>query len=399
MRRDWIESFVEHTAGIKSPEIFRRWAAVSSVASAMQRCVWTRLSKQQLFPNIFILLIAYPGIGKSNAIKFARGITRRISDIRLSPSRITPRAFYNELATCKSDPVAGTDLEDMYVHHSITAMIEEFSIFVRPRANEFMADLADLYDCNDPFEHKTSTQGELLVPNPWFNMIGGATPTYLRDSWTSTVLDEGFPARCIIVYSDESIDVPLFAEDELVSMALQNEETKVLEKDLRAISKLRGRMLWDKAAGEAFQKWFSEGMPPRPEDARLLHYCERRKIHIGKLAMIFSASRDDSMCISMEDFENAKELMLATEQRMLQAIETMGASPLRDAMLLTRKFVQGRFAQTGSAVMENQIRALLVSEVDPMKIGPLLQEMANAGMLEIVGGDSPFRRFVPGAKG
>ena len=102
---NWIDAFVEHTEDIKSPEHFRRWAAISAISSSLQRRVWMRFGGQSLYVNFYVLLIGPPGTGKSNAIKFARNIIRRLQNIKLTPTRITGPALYMELDSAKSTQI------------------------------------------------------------------------------------------------------------------------------------------------------------------------------------------------------------------------------------------------------------------------------------------------------
>lgn len=395
---DWIDGFVEYTEGVKSPIVFRQWSAASAIAGALQRCNFTRISKQNLYPNMFVLLIANPGTGKSNAIKMARNIVRGVMAINLTPTRLTPRAFYNELEACRSDPIMDTAISpDAYTHSSLNAMIDELSVFVRPRASELMADLADTYDCPDPFEYKTATQGEILVENSFFNMIGGATPGYLKESWTKTVLDEGFPARCIIVFSEEKMKTRLF-DDNPEDEVIQSEMSEKLKSDLKQIANLRGRFIWEQSAAEAFESWLEAGLPPAPKDLRLAHYNERRIVHIGKLCMILSASRSLDMEITKEDFERAQQLLLQAESQMIYAIESMGANPYRDAMVHARQFIVGFVKRNGKGCPENRVRQVLINEVDPGKTNSLLEEMTLAKWIRYEG-EMPGRRFFPGIAG
>lgn len=61
---DWIDAFIRYTAPLPSPEIFRRWAAISGVAGALERRVFTRLAGRPIYPNLYALMVAPPGVGK-----------------------------------------------------------------------------------------------------------------------------------------------------------------------------------------------------------------------------------------------------------------------------------------------------------------------------------------------
>ncbi len=397
---DWVESFITYTEGLQSPELFRRWAAITTIACALQRKTFANVSTQVLWPNMFVLLIAGPGIGKSNAIKTARHLLKQVARVALTPARITPRAFYHELEASQAEKETIEEIEELYTHASLAGMIDEFSVFVRPNATEFMCDLADLYDCTALFEYKTSTQGENKAYNCLINLIGGATPAYLKEAWTATVLGQGFPARCIVVYSDDKIQVEmaldttreLTPDSEIVDESM--EENLVL--DLRTIADLKGKFIWTVQAAKELVGWENLGMPPIPEDERLKDYITRRKVHVIKIAMATCAARDDGMGITLSDLETSRDLLLETERLMLQAIEPLGASPYRDAMILVRKFVTGMHKRGHSTVPENRLRQILINEVDPVRINHILNEMVLANWLDCTG-EAPGRRFFPGS--
>lgn len=50
------------------PEIFRQWGGISCVAGASERKVWIRSMKMDLYPNLYTILVAPPGISKSVAL-------------------------------------------------------------------------------------------------------------------------------------------------------------------------------------------------------------------------------------------------------------------------------------------------------------------------------------------
>ena len=62
--RDLIDLVMEFTEDAMSPELFRRWGAIALVAGAMERRVWTRTKAGEVFPNLYTLLVAPPGVGK-----------------------------------------------------------------------------------------------------------------------------------------------------------------------------------------------------------------------------------------------------------------------------------------------------------------------------------------------
>jgi len=167
-----------------------------------------------------------------------------------------------------------------------------------------------------------------------------------------------------------------------------------LADDLNHISKFSGYFTWDIEARDFLIDWHSKGMKPAPQDPRLQHYSTRRLVHVSKLALIISASKREDMEIILEDIEEAKRLLLEAEVSMPRAIDPIGSNPLRDAMVMVRKYIILRYNKTNKPVMEHELRNLLISEVHPMHVPTLLQEIANARWVTAIG-DAPVRKFTP----
>ena len=53
---------------IKSPDLFIDWGLYSLIASSLQRRVWRGTETMPIFPNLFIIFVADPGIGKGLVI-------------------------------------------------------------------------------------------------------------------------------------------------------------------------------------------------------------------------------------------------------------------------------------------------------------------------------------------
>ena len=54
---------------VTSPQSFIDFGFVYLVSSYLQRRVWTNADHQKLFPNVYIILVGDPGIGKGLVIK------------------------------------------------------------------------------------------------------------------------------------------------------------------------------------------------------------------------------------------------------------------------------------------------------------------------------------------
>src|SRR5262245_6065547 len=96
-QQDWINSFLDHTSGIPSPEVFRLWAGIATLAGALERRVWVRLAGKAVYPNMYTLLVGVPATGKSQAIEHTNELWHSIAELKLAPHDITKASLVDNL--------------------------------------------------------------------------------------------------------------------------------------------------------------------------------------------------------------------------------------------------------------------------------------------------------------
>ena len=62
---DWIDACASAAQGSITPPIFRKWAALSAIAGALGRRCWYDAGEYKVRPNLYTVLVAPPGFGKS----------------------------------------------------------------------------------------------------------------------------------------------------------------------------------------------------------------------------------------------------------------------------------------------------------------------------------------------
>ena len=391
----WIDGFLEYTAGIKSPKLFRTWGAISAIAGALGRKVEVRIEGQIQYANMYILLVSPAGIGKSNALKIARGLMREVTPIRLTPTKLTERALYDALES-SIDSVIDVKNNTAYIHCSLSGMIDELGLFLPRGDMGFMETLAEIYDNPEVFEYKTYHSGENTAQNVCFNMSGGITPKNLRERFTPEALDQGFPSRCLLIYTTEKIKVPLFSGlNAHEAIEARGSLRKHLIHDLECIHMLRGRFQWKKDAAQYLSDWVEADMPPAPQDARLEYYGTRRLAHVTKLAMIHACAEKEELVITKGNVEWAKQLLLEAEVAMIHAIDALAGNPYYDQSKQVKRYVETRYLHTKRPVPEREVRRMLLREVPPQIVGPMLENIIDGGMIDVHSGEKPRRLFQP----
>ena len=128
---------------MESPDIFRKWAGISVISSVLERKVWSRSKGSQLFPNLYVVLVAPPGIGKSQIITRAERMLRQVPDIFVAPSSVTSASLVDTMQMA-----ARKVLKPYYQQfNSVQVLTSEFQNFLPAYESQFMGLMTKLYDC------------------------------------------------------------------------------------------------------------------------------------------------------------------------------------------------------------------------------------------------------------
>ena len=120
---NWIDGWVEYMQPLPSPELFRKWSGIAIVAAALERKVWIKTGIGVLYPNLYTVLVAPPGIGKSILTSTIWKMLYELSDnsdpngFHLASSSLTSASIVDDLreANRRIMPPGG----DIYLFNSL----------------------------------------------------------------------------------------------------------------------------------------------------------------------------------------------------------------------------------------------------------------------------------------
>lgn len=382
---DWISKWLEYSSGVESPLIYRTWAGLATISAALQRRVFVRVKSQELFPNLYILLVGEPGIGKGNAMKELRSWVKDVNQIHSAPDGLTKRSFFEVL-----EGAVVENPNNPLIHEcSLFAFVEELGVFMHAGDTDFIYVLCHVYDTPPFFWYKTFGAGENLIERICFGFIAGVTPKALKDIFSEQAMELGISARTVLVYSDERVKVPVFTPH-----GKDEQLRKDLQSDLMEMSGLRGEYIFDEEAAKAVVDWTSNDMPPIPQDPRFKHYNTRRFVQFIKLCMTVAASRRNDLAIIQPDVMAAQTVLLEAERFMPRAIESLGANPLLYQQQTALKYINSVYTQRKKACREAELRRRLSMEVHPTYLDVLIDQLARAKWVDVIG-ERPDRLFLP----
>jgi len=405
MVADWTEAYLEYTSGLVSPDIYRRWAAFCVIAAALQRRVYIEVQGQRQRANLYVLLVGPPATGKSNALKVAyNDFLAEMSVLTKAPTDCTKEAFYQVLEGADSTYEEDSERQ---AQSAVVGFFDEWAVFLKPRDEAFMSFLSDIYDNPPVRDYKLKTQPGAHIEYPNLTMAGGVTMKQLRERFTDSTLESGFPSRIIMVYSEEEIQVAAgfkvrgMDRDEELMLVLRHQKRelrKAMMHDLQSMTLLEGEYEWDPAAADLALTWTDAGLPPQPSDPRLTYYAKRRMSHFCKLCMIHSAMKRDDLVVMIEDVEQSKKFLLEAEGMMPYAVSALGSNEYFDQMKFARKVVEEYCrVYNNRPCPEHVLREKLLDTVPIHLTAMLIDSLVKARWIEQCGdsNDSRFSSYRP----
>ncbi|TXH14997.1 MAG: DUF3987 domain-containing protein [Hyphomicrobiaceae bacterium] len=383
--QDFIGLFLEYTDGIPSPEIFRLWAAIATVAGALERRVWVETARNKLYPNLFTLLVAPPAVGKSQAIIRTHELWYSVKDLKVAPDNVTKPALMDRLQ--KSSRKMVLSETGLFEYHSLLVAAPEFGVLVPAHDLEFLNVLNHIFDCPTSYREERRSLGDkqIDIVGPQLNILAGTQPAYLANLLPEEAWGMGFMSRLIMVYSSEKVNVPLFAkyQDNI-------EVFKKMNSILRNMAKLYGAMEFSPEAQTAIEGWVHDGCEPVPAHSKLAHYNGRRILHLLKLSIIAAVSAGNSS-IGLKDYLRAREWLLRAEQTMPDIFREMVGKSDTQVIDELHYYCWQIWIKEKRPVHKSRLVHFLHHRVPSEKVQRIVDIAEQANILERMAGTDTYR--------
>lgn len=328
--KNWITAYLEYSENTEPPESFREWTAISMIAAALQRKCWIQIREKPTYPNMYIVLVAPPGlVRKSTAIEDGEMILESAC-IERGPHSLTKEALRQSLMESAST-FTEIDREGnaiLHTHSSVTFWADEITNLFRYDDRQFINDMTTLYGCPNEFKSKTMLRGGETIQGVFVNILGATTPQTLKNALPYELIGGGLASRLMFVYEEKkgkTIPIPLPAAPE---------KRDDLVHDLRQINGMQGKFKITSSFVEAYSKWYIEmdRNPPFKDNTHFANYVGRRPTHLWKLCMILSAATREDMIVDVGVFKLALNTLERVEKNMGFTFSGLGTSKNRQAM-------------------------------------------------------------------
>lgn len=328
---NWLKAYTAYTSDSEAPLDFHFWTGVWTIAGALRRRVYIDMRKFQWTPNFYIVLVAPPGIAtKSTAARSGWRLLEKIDGIHFGPPSMTWQALTDSLGLAIEHlETTSRDGEIMRIPMScLNILVSELGTFLKPQDGALMDVLTDLWDGQvSQWGHKTKTSGETIIKNPWLNVIGCTTPSWLQSNFPEQLIGGGLTSRVMFVFADAKRKLVPFPDEEIPEKTYYQIEKKLIE-DLTEIAELQGEYKITPEARRWGHDWYERHWnttrPIHMASDRYEGYVARKQTHMMKLAIVLAAARTSKLEIQKEHVMEAEVLLTGNEPNMMKVFESVG---------------------------------------------------------------------------
>jgi len=317
------------TDNSEPPILFRKWTAISTVASALQRKCYVNIGISLTFyPNFYIVLVGPSATGKGTAMKYAYDIIEQIPAIRLSSQATSLQALIRRMKEINLTDIDIHTGEQLY-HSSFSIFSNEFTVFLGYHNRELIAALCDWYDCHNRWSYDTIKRDKEEVIGVWVNVLAGTTPDNIQSSLPMEAIGGGLTSRIIFVNEEKKAKLVVFPSTTERELQLQ----QYLIHDLEQVTLMSGMFNFTQDAMSFYSDWchIADENPPF-YSPKFDGYCGRRRNHLLSLSMVCSASRTNELIITKDDLERSSILLAEVEIKMGTVFRGIGTSDISSLM-------------------------------------------------------------------
>ncbi len=342
-------------------------------------------TQSALYPNLYVVLVARAGVGKTRAIFSANEFVRKIESVHHGYTSMTMANMTDKLLESKCRIQRLAKGEAMLEYNSMYHVADELSAFMSEYDSGIIAGLTTFYDCVPYSQGRRTNDIRIEIPNPQLNLLCGSTPSNLVRCLPEFAWEQGFTSRVLLVYANDNPMIDIFNTP-------ARDLPKDMVADLEAINMIEGQFGWDETYSTAMTNWRETGLKPVPDHPKLEHYCQRRFAHLMKLTMIANIDRDGHMTLTKDDFNIAINWLLEAEHYMRFIFESSSISQDTGAMEEIKHFVSG----FPNGCPEPRLIGFARKRVPALYVLKTLDVMIMSGMIAVSAQDevTSLRTFV-----
>lgn len=307
LKDGWLKDYIYFTAGHEAPEDFHIWVGITIIGAVLRRKAWFDNVFYNLFPNLYTILVAPPGIGKkTTAINIGVSLLRSADPAcRIVSEKVTSEALAKTLA--KPTEFA-KESGGLRLTSSAEGLLvaPELTVFLgREQYNEgLIMFLTRLYDCADIQEIETISRGKEKLVNVCVSMLGATTPSEIHNAIGRSAKGSGFMSRLNIIQKESS--------PRIVPFAVRPDPTikEMLVVNLNKIATtVKGEFGFAGRAREWYTDYYKRHKMAIQSTRKPTDNIERQPDQLLKVAMCMSACETHDMSITEDILQRSFNLL------------------------------------------------------------------------------------------
>jgi predicted transcriptional regulator len=380
-----LEDYLAYTKHSESPESYHIWTFLSMISAVVGKRCWLEFNYFNVFPNMYIILVSLPGVGKkSTAIRIGeKCIVDSEADVAITRDAITPQALILELEAAFT--LFDTPAGKKYGSSSLTVFSSELVTLIG--GNVAMIEfLTDIYDSGKKWEYKTKGAGKFTINNPCLNVISCVTTDIFCNRISKDAVSGGFISRSLVIYDPQIKVISPFkmpTKDELAARA--NVVTR-----FSAIKDMYGEVKFTPEAKTYYEEWYQAEFSKLKKTTQHIEFNSRKHIHVAKTAMLLAIS-EMTLEIDVYTLKMAIELLKRVEHNMKFIYLSAGASKFSETYL---KILSALNAV--DHITEEEILAVFMKDLTLDEFTDQVEMLMRVGFITVgIDGDKRILKITP----
>lgn len=283
------------------------------LSGALERRVWINRGYYNLYPNLYVIIVGRSGIiKKSTSTGIAMKLLRDLKQIKMVSEMATAGSLVEQIGWARKQFGYGGK---KIIQTPVFVYASELVVFMKEVFGSVVELLTTFYDCPEKWSYKTKHQGEVVIENLCFNMLGASTIEWLFSSVSVHQMRAGFGGRCVFVVQN---DPP----SRWVAWPTPDKNNKLLRQllleDLVRIYRMAGEFRVDDTFKTTYSEWYDSQMSmavSQKFNQNMSGWYGRKGEMLLKLCMVRAASLGRHL-LNVDHFEWARMMMDDIENNM-----------------------------------------------------------------------------------
>jgi len=381
---NWIDAVLEGTDHVETPKQFVKWSLYTAIAAVTSPNV--SLNKQgayDLYPNIYVMLLADSGVGKGFGVWLAKSLVTTVDNTRVFAGRNSIQKIVTDLSMAITKGKGKEMIKDARAYLSSG----EFVNFLL-KDEQAISILVEWYDTHYVKEWANSLKstGTETLKDVNVTMLGASNADYLRESVPISAIRGGFFGRLMLIYSADKGKV-----NALIDEAEEHQQVapKIKEwaKFLQELAKIPtgSKFSVSEKAREFYRPWYYD-LQERIRDRKLIDktgYIHRLHDHALKIAMVLALAENGTDLIlqsrHVEEGIDLAESLLNTIKKTIVGIGLSQMAPKNEVFLRTL------FRAADNRVKRKKMMQDNHNEFDAIEMDRIALTLEEAGLIKAAG--------------